>query len=141
MRVLILVAASLFFTGCSNLNKVQNVSAKSKHPLKSELDIKIENSLTSGTWKYERQAEDCKDTSWEQTFYKNRYYKSVGAACLMPDAFSVDAENWYTKKQVLYITNLSPVDGEDIILKYGIDFLDQHKLVLSSGKYKYTFLK
>ena len=141
MRIFILVVTSLLFTGCSNFNKLEIDSAKSKHPLKSELDIKIENSLTSGTWKYERQADDCKDTSWEQTFYKNRYYKSVGAACLMPEAFSVDAENWHTKKQVLYITNLSPVDGDDIILKYGIDYLDKNKLVLSSGKYKYTFLK
>ena len=131
----------MLFAGCSNFNKLESASAITKHPLKSELDIKIEHTLTSGTWKYERQADDCKDTSWDQTFYKNRYYKSVGAACLMPDAFSVDAENWHTKKQVLYITNLSPVNGDDIILKYGIDYLDTSKLVLSSGKYKYTFIK
>ena len=141
MKIYILVITSMLFAGCSNFNKLESASAITKHPLKSELDIKIEHTLTSGTWKYERQADDCKDTSWDQTFYKNRYYKSVGAACLMPDAFSVDAENWHTKKQVLYITNLSPVNGDDIILKYGIDYLDTSKLVLSSGKYKYTFIK
>jgi hypothetical protein len=141
MRVLILVVFSILFTGCSNFNNIEMVSAKSKHPLKSEKDIKIENALTAGEWKYERQADDCKDTNWSQTFYKNRYYKSVGAACLVPNAFTVDAENWHTKGQILYVTNLSPKNGDDIILKYGIDYLDENKLVLSSGKYKYTFLR
>ncbi len=57
------------------------------------------------------------------------------------DAFSVDAENWYLKDQILYVTNLSPDSDNDIILRYGVDYLDQNRLVLSSGKYKYTFVK
>ena len=116
-------------------------SNKQKNPLKTLNDIKIEKLLTSGTWKYERQHDDCKDTNWVQNFYKNRYYKSIGAACLIPHAFSVDAENWHLKNQILYVTNLSPIDGDDIILKYGIHYLDNNRLVLSSGEYKYTFVK
>ena len=121
-------------------NKVNKITSSS-HPLKSKKDLKIEEHLTSGTWKYQRQADDCNDTTWTQTFYENRYYKSGGSACLLADAFSVDAENWHIKNQVLYITNLSPKKGDDIILKYGIDFLDKTKLVLSNGQFKYTFLK
>ena len=139
MRVISLVLLSFLFTGCSNFNSASNTM--SSHPLKSQKDVKIEKTLTSGAWKYEPQHDDCKDTSWTQTFYINRYYKSVGDACLIPNAFSVDAENWHIKRQILYITNLSPRNDEDIILKYGIDFLTQHKLVLSSGNYKYTFSK
>ena len=139
MRLVALIVISILFTGCSNFSDLSNPSAK--NPLKSEKDLKIEKVLTSGTWKYERQGDDCKDTNWEQTFYKNRYYKSIGSACLLANAFSVDAENWHTKKQILYITNLSQNDGDDIIMKYGIDFLDGNKLVLSRGKYQYTFVK
>ncbi len=139
MRVVPLILLSLLFTGCSYFNSASNTM--SSHPLKSKNDVQIEKTLTSGTWKYESQHDDCKDTSWTQTFYKNRYYKSVGDACLIPNAFSVDAENWHIKRQILYITNLSPKKGDDIILKYGIDFLTNRKLVLSSGNYKYTFLK
>ena len=139
MKILILFVISFLFTGCSNFSSLSDAS--SKNPLKSDKDLQIEKALIGSTWKYELQSDDCKDTSWEQTFHKNRYYKSVGAACLLPEAFSVDAENWHTKKQVLYITNLSPKDGDDIIMKYGIDFLDENKLVLSSGKFKYTFFK
>ena len=139
MRVVSLILLSLLFTGCSSFNSASNTM--SAHPLKSKKDVQIEKTLTSGTWKYERQHDDCKDTSWNQNFYKNRYYKSVGDACLIPDAFSVDAENWHIKRQILYITNLSPKNGDDIILKYGIDFLTNNKLVLSSGNYKYTFFK
>ena len=140
MKLAALVLMAFFITGCSNFNEELS-STKSSHPLKSKKDLQIENNLTSGTWKYQRQSDDCKDTNWSQTFYKNRYYKSGGAACLLEDAFSVDAENWHIKNQILYITNLSPIDGQDIILKYGIAFLDENKLILSRGKYKYTFLK
>ena len=122
----------------ANLNSVQNTS---KNPLKSAKDLKIEKILTSGTWKYQRQSDDCKDTSWVQNFYPSRYYKSVGAACLVPNAFSVDAESWYLKDQILYVTNLSPDSGEDIILRYGVEHLDNNSLVLASGGFKYTFKK
>jgi len=134
-------------SGCSSfiesLSNTTNdaVPISSSHPLKTKKDLQIEEKLTSGTWTYQRQGDDCKDTTWTQTFHKNRYYKSGGSACLLKDAFSVDAENWHIKNQVLYITNLSPKAGDDIILKYGIDFLDNKKLILSSGEFKYTFLK
>jgi len=146
MKLASLILMAFFITGCSNLSEKFNMSsmsssAESVHPLKSKKDLEIEKLLTTGTWKYQRQGDDCKDTSWSQTFYKNRYYKSGGAACLLADAFSVDAENWHIKNQILYITNLSPINEQDIILKYGIAFLDKNKLILSSGKYKYTFLK
>jgi len=146
MRLASLVLMAFFITGCSNFNeKLASMSSasdeSSSHPLKSKKDLQIEKLLTSGTWKYQRQSDDCKDTSWSQTFHKNRYYKSSGAACLLADAFSVDAENWHIKNQILYITNLSLLEGQDIILKYGIAFLDKKKLILSSGQYKYTFLK
>lgn len=139
MKVLPLILISVLFTGCSNFNTSTNTM--SSHPLKSQKDVKIEKTLTTGIWKYERQHDDCKDTSWTQTFYKNRYYKSIGDACLIPNAFSVDAENWHIKRQILYVTNLSPIKGDDIILKYGIEFLSNNKLILSSGNYKYTFTK
>ncbi len=144
MKLASLILMAFFITGCSNFNeKFASMSSSdvSSHPLKSKKDLQIEKDLTSGIWKYQRQSDDCKDTSWSQTFYKNRYYKSSGAACLLADAFSVDAENWHIKNQILYITNLSPLVGQDIILKYGITFLDKNKLILSSGQYKYTFLK
>ncbi len=150
MRLAFLLLVVVFFiSGCSKFTKKleamsSNSSDKdtiSSHPLKTKKDLQIEEDITSGIWKYQRQGDDCKDTTWTQTFHKNRYYKSGGSACLLTDAFSVDAENWHIKNQVLYITNLSPKAGEDIILKYGIDFIDKKKLVLSSGQYKYTFLK
>lgn len=148
MKVASLIFVFFFMTGCSSLQELfpsmelNNTNAStSDHPLKSKKDLQIEEHLTSGIWKYQRQGDDCKDTTWSQRFYKNRYYKSNGSACLLADAFSVDAENWHIKNQVLYITNLSPKEGEDIILKYGIDYLDDTKLVLSSSAYKYTFLK
>lgn len=137
------VFSVLAISGCSNLEQFNNKSAEGsiRNPLKTLNDLKIEKVLTSGTWKYERQSDDCKDTTWVQNFQPNRYYKSVGAACLVPDAFTVDAESWYLKNQILYITNLSPNSGDDIILRYGIDYLDQNRLVLSSGEYKYNFVK
>ncbi len=140
----LLVTASLI-SGCSNFQEALSTLSKggtsAPHPLKSKQDLKIEKILTTGTWKYQRQEDDCKDTSWEQDFHKNRYYQSVGSACLLLDAFSVRAESWHVKNQQLYIVNLSPTDGNDIILKYGIDYLDQQKLVLSSKGYKYSFRK
>jgi hypothetical protein len=144
MQLSSLILVAFFVTGCSNFNEklmAMSSNSASSHPLKTKKDLLIENNLTSGTWKYQRQGDDCKDTTWTQTFHKNRYYKSGGSACLLADAFSVDAENWHIKNQILYITNLSPKAGDDIILKYRIDFLDNKKLVLSSGQYKYTFLK
>ena len=141
MRLITLLVISLLFTGCSRYLRAPSVNAPSNNPLKTIKDLQIESALVGGTWKYERQGDDCEDTNWEQSFHYDRYYKSVGAACLLPQAFSVDAENWYTKQQILYITNLSPKNGDDIIMKYRIDFLDENKLVLSSGKFKYTFFK
>jgi len=141
MRLIGILILSIFFTGCSYLNPTGEIGSKPKNPLKTAKDVEIEKVLSSGVWKYERQSDDCKDTSWQQTFHKNRYYKSVGDACLVPDAFSVDAESWHIKNKFLYITNLSPVNGDDIILKYRIDFLDQDKLILASGKFKYNFYK
>ena len=142
LKISIFVFLSLFISGCSNFNEIGlNNPRTVKNPLKTIKDLKIEKMLTSGTWKYERQSDDCKDTSWSQNFYSNRYYKSVGAACLIPDAFSVDAENWYLKDKILYVTNLSPNSDDDIILRYGIHYLDKNRLILSSGGYKYTFVK
>ena len=136
------VFLSLFISGCSNFSGMDiNNSGAKKNPLKTVKDLRIEKVLTSGTWTYERQSDDCKDTNWVQNFYSNRYYKSVGAACLIPHAFTVDAENWYLKGQILYVTNLSPNSADDIILRYGIDYLDENRLVLSSGQYKYAFVK
>lgn len=144
MRLASLFIIVFLMTGCSNFTETHTAmpsNTASSHPLKTKKDLQIEENLTSGTWKYQRQDDDCKDTTWTQTFHENRYYKSGGSACLLADAFSVDAENWHIKNQVLYITNLSPQEGEDIILKYSITFLDTKKLVLSSGQYEYTFLK
>ncbi len=134
---------TLGLSGCSNFNfdNINTAFTNETNPLKTEKDRKIESVLTSGTWKYQRQSADCKDTTWTQRFHKNRYYKSGGSACLLKDAFSVDAESWHIKNQRLYIVNLSPSDDDDIILKYGIDFLDNKKLILSSKGFKYTFLK
>ena len=136
------VFLSLFISGCSNFTGPSfNYEGSVKNPLKTYKDLKIEKVLISGIWTYERQSDDCKDTNWVQSFDSNRYYRSVGAACLIPDAFSVDAENRYLKDKILYVTNLSPNSEDDIILRYGIHYLDENRLVLSSGKYKYTFVK
>ena len=145
MKLASLVLMAFFITGCSSFNEkfasMSSSDESSSHPLKSKKDLQIEKVLSSGIWKYQRQGDDCKDTNWSQIFQKNRYYKSGGAACLLADAFSVDAESWHVKNQVLYITNPSPLEGQDIILKYGIAFLDNKKLILSSGQYEYTFLR
>lgn len=142
-KISALMLLSFVITGCANLQQSNfgKLEGSIKNPLKTEKDLKIEKTLISGAWKYERQSDDCKDTNWVQNFYSNRYYKSVGAACLIPNAFTVDAENWHLKNQILYVTNLSPDSGEDIILRYGIHYLDENRLVLSSGDYKYNFVK
>ncbi|MEE9327384.1 MAG: hypothetical protein V3U71_08795 [Cocleimonas sp.] len=141
MRILSILVFSMLFTSCSTFSEFLEQKNTVKNPLKTTLDLKIEKTLIGGNWNYERQADDCKDTNWQQTFHKNRYYQSLGSACLLADAFSVEAESWYTKNQTLYITNLSPNDGDDIIMKYTIAFLNENKLVLTRGKFKYTFLK
>lgn len=142
-KISVLMFLSFTITGCASLQKATLGKAEGsiKNPLKTVKDLNIEKVLTSGSWKYERQNDDCKDTNWVQKFYANRYYKSVGAACLIPNAFTVSAENWHLKDQILYVTNLSPVSGEDIILRYGIHYLDENRLVLSSGDYRYSFTK
>ncbi len=140
--ILILISTT---SACSNIKetlaKASSHSASTRNPLKSADDVKIERLLTTGTWKYQSQAEDCSDTVWRQRFYRNGYYLSSGSACQVPDAFSVDAESWYIKDQYLYITNLSPIEADDIILKYSIEYLDKAKLILGSNGYNYTFIK
>ena len=148
LKITLIVLMATLFTACSNVsdfvqatsNSVANTQSE-KNPLKTADDIKIENLITKGTWVYQRQGEDCNDTKWKQRFYKNRYYRSQGSACLVPDSFSVDAESWHIKNLYLYIVNLSPKEEDDIVLKYGIEYLDKAKLILSSNGYKYTFLK
>lgn len=145
-RKLLFVSITLvLLNGCSNFSEALTVLTQEKtisqHPLKSKTDIQIEKLLTSGTWKYQQQADDCNDTKWEQSFHKSRYYQSVGSACLLVDAFSVEAESWHVKSQNLYIVNLSPSDTDDIIIKYRINYLDSEKLILSSQGYKYTFTR
>jgi len=142
LNISIFLFLTLFVTGCTNgkIGPGEN-AASVKNPLKTPKDLRIEKILTSGTWKYEPQEDDCKDTQWVQNFYKSRYYKSVGAACLVPDAFSVDAESWHVKNKILYITNMSPIQGDEIILKYGIHYMDENRMILSSGNYKYIFNK
>ena len=131
--------------GCSNFEKyIATESATLKgntHPLKTKKDLEIEALLTTGVWKYQRQADDCSDTTWNQRFHTNRYYESSGSACLLADAFSLSAESWHIKDKMLYIANLSPIDGEDIILKYQIVSLDKETLILSSKDFQYTFIK
>ena len=144
LKLSLIIALTSLVNGCSNFKKIMADLSEfdvGSHPLKSKKDLTIEKILTSGTWKYQRQGDDCEDTRWEQRFHKNRYYQSVGSACELVDAFSVQAESWHVKDQNLYIVNLSPSDSDDIILKYGVDFLDKGKLVLSSKGYKYSFLK
>lgn len=143
-NILIIFIATFFINGCSNFTEALTVLSEpetSSHPLKSKSDLLAEKALISGTWKYQRQADDCNDTSWEQSFHKNRYYQSIGSACSLLDAFSVEAESWHIKDQNLYIVNLSPNNSDDIILKYRINYLDKKKLVLSNKGYQYTFLR
>ena len=141
--VLTTLLFAIFLSGCSSLKQLAAIGSvdNSSHPLKTKKDLRTEALLTTGTWKYQRQKGDCSDTTWNQRFLKNRYYQSGGSACLLADAFSVDAESWYIKNRILYITNLSPLDENDIILKYGIDYIDNNKLILSSKGYQYTFFK
>ena len=104
MRLASLSIMAFFITGCSNFTarlNAMSADTASSHPLKTKKDLQAEENLTSGTWKYQRQSDDCKDTTWIQSFHKNRYYKSTGSACLIPDVFSVDAENWHIKNQIL----------------------------------------
>lgn len=147
MKVISLVLTALLVSGCSLMEEARQndpeakALVKSENPLKTRQDIRTEKLLTGGIWKYQRTAEDCKDTDWAQKFFANRYYRSVGAACLMKDAFSVDAESWHVKKTMLYITNLAPNEGDDIILRYAIKHLSEGKLILQSNGFDYTFLK
>ncbi len=134
-------------SGCSNFNDfIQSgtfygINKNSANPLKSQEDNRIEKILVGGKWLYQRQPDDCKDTYWAQHFYKNGYYKSGGATCLLSDTFSVDAEAWHVKDQILYIINLSPRVGEDIILKYGVEIIDKNRIILRSAENTYTFIK
>ena len=145
MRLMTLVLITFLISGCSLIGDTRqndpDALLKSDHPLKSRQDIRTEKLLKGGVWKYQRQADDCKDTEWSQKFYKNRYYRSGGAACLLKDAFSVDAENWHVKKTMLYITNLAPDAGDDIIMRYYIKHLSKGKMILHSNGFDYTFLK
>ena len=143
--ILFVFIATVFINGCSNVTEALTVltsqDASSSHPLKSKKDLQIEKLIATGTWKYQPQAEDCEDTTWEQSFHKNRYYQSIGSACQLVDAFSVEAESWHVKNQNLYIVNLSSNDNDDIIIKYQINYLDNNKLVLTSENYRYEFLR
>lgn len=145
MKLVSLVLITLLMSGCSLMGDTsQNdpeALLKSDNPLKTRQDIRTEKLLIGGIWKYQRTADDCSDTDWAQKFYKNRYYRSAGAACLLKDAFSVDAENWHVKKTTLYITNLAPSEGDDIIMRYAIKHLSEGKLILQSNGFDYTFLK
>ncbi|HIO96848.1 MAG TPA: hypothetical protein EYG71_02870 [Leucothrix sp.] len=145
MRIITVVLIAFLMSGCSLIEDMRqnepDALLKSDHPLKTRQDIRTEKLLIGGVWKYQRQDDDCKDTEWQQTFYKNRYYRSGGAACLLKDAFSVDAENWHVKKTMLYITNLAPDAGDDIILRYTIKHLSKGKMILHSNGFDYTFLK
>lgn len=144
LQLSLLLLLITLFSGCSNVKSLVASNGvtnnKTSNPLKSKDDLIIEKLITHGTWVYQRQNEDCDDTTWKQRFHKSRYYQSAGSACLVPDSFSVDAESWYIKDQNLYITNLSPKEKDDIILKYGIEYIDKAKLELSSNGYKYIFL-
>ena len=145
MRIITVVLIAFLMSGCSLIEDIRqnepDALLKSDHPLKTRQDIRTEKLLIGGVWKYQRQDDDCKDTEWQQAFYKNRYYRSGGAACLLKDAFSVDAENWHVKKTMLYITNLAPDAGDDIILRYTIKHLSKGKMILHSNGFDYTFLK
>ena len=140
-----LIVALLFVSGCSNFNELMPTntlfSQTVANLLKTSGDNRIENLLVGGKWLYQRQPSDCADTYWAQHFYKNKYYKSGGSTCLLSDTFSVDAENWHVKDQILYILNLSPKAGEDIILKYGVSTPNRNKLVLRGAEHTYIFLR
>jgi len=144
MKKIAFLLVMLSLSGCSNFNEFINSRtflSPAANPLKTQDDIDIEKFLVGGKWLYQRQDDDCKDTYWAQRFYKNKYYKSGGSSCLLTDTFSVDAENWHVKNKVLYIINLSPRDGEDIILKYGISAPEKNKLLLRRGLHTYTFTR
>ena len=118
---------TMVFSGCSNV--------------KSFLATGLQNLIMSGTWNYQRQDSDCKDTAWQQRFHRSRYYQSMGSACLVPNSFSVEAESWHIKNQNLYIVNLTPKEEDDIVLKYAIEYIDKAKMIVSSNGYRYTFIK
>lgn len=131
-------------SGCSNFNEIiqsESLFSQSINPLKTQQDRHLENSLVGGTWHYQTQQSDCNDTYWTQQFYKNKYYKSGGSTCLLTDTFSVGAESWHVKDRILYIVNLSPRAGEDVILKYAISMAGRNKLILRSGRQSYTFFR
>ena len=132
-------------SGCSNFKAFLQSNAlmmnEGANPLKSNEDNRIEKLLVGGKWLYQRQADDCKDTYWAQHFYKNGYYKSGGASCLLEDSFSVNAEAWHVKGQILYIINLSPRADEDIILKYSVEMHGKNRMILRSATDNYTFLR
>jgi hypothetical protein len=116
-------------------------SAISSNPLKSDEDKRIEKMIVGGKWLYQREPNDCAETYWAQHFYKNGYYKSGGASCLLSDSFSVNAEAWHVKGQILYILNLSPIAGEDIILKYGVELKGRNRMILRTSDETYTFIR
>lgn len=111
------------------------------NPLKSMNDVRIEKLLVGGTWYYQQQEGDCKNTHWTQEFHSSKFYKSSGSRCLLEDSFSLNAESWHVKDRVLYIVNLSPREGEDVLLKYGVALITPKRLVLTSGNYRYPFLR
>ena len=145
--ILLLSLLVTLLSGCSNFNDFiqsgafHGINQNSPNPLKTQEDTRIEKALVGGKWLYQRQPDDCKDTYWAQHFYKNGYYKSGGATCLLSDSFSVDAEAWHVKDQILYIINLSPRAGEDIILKYGVEIIDKNRIILRSAENTYTFIR
>lgn len=145
MRLITLIVITFFISGCSLIEETRqnspDVLIKTDHPLKTRQDLRTEKLLIGGEWKYQRQAGDCEDTTWSQKFHDNRYYRSGGAACLLKDAFSVDAESWHVKQTMLFITNLAPDAGDDIIMRYTIKHLSEGKMILSSNGFDYTFLK
>jgi len=116
-------------SGCTNLNYI-----------KSDLDRSYESILVGGKWEYQLKGEDCKSTHWVIRFYKNREYKSYGSHCDLEDAYWFDAENWYIKDGVIYITRLNyPDDEGDVISKSKIIEISRSKLVLESNDNKDTF--
>lgn len=146
LQFTLLFLFTMVFSGCSNVKSflatgLQANTQAGSNPLKSKDDLKIENLIMSGTWNYQRQDSDCKDTAWQQRFHRSRYYQSMGSACLVPNSFSVEAESWHIKNQNLYIVNLTPKEEDDIVLKYAIEYIDKAKMIVSSNGYRYTFIK
>jgi len=142
MKKVTLLFVLFLLAGCSSFNEFLQKNAldsQTANPLKTQNDSRIEQILVGGKWLYQRQQNDCADTYWAQHFYKNKYYKSGGSTCLLSDSFSVNAENWHVKDQILYILNLSPKTGEDIILKYGVSAPTRNKLILRSAEHTYIF--